>query len=157
MRTRRVVTGVHKKTVFVIVGGLVAVGLAAAVIVGLVAPSPAAAYKGNGTVQIKTATLQRHANGTCSITVTWDKNAGRPKYYMLERESPPVLVPGGALPGALSIDAPQKLSPAHIRAGSLTIGPLPSADIAHYKVSMAGSLHGKKAVWVASENLIVED
>lgn len=147
MLTRRVVTSVHKNAVFAIVGRLVAVGLAAAVIVGFAAPSPADAYKGNAIVQIKTSVLERRMNGDCYITITWDKNAGRPKYYMLEWEYPA----GGGLPNPPTIQPPQRLTAKEIRPGELKIGPLRSADIARCRVSLSPGIHGKKAVWVPSQ------
>ncbi len=132
-------------------GALVVAGAAAALSTGLLGSASAEAYAPKEPVRIQSATLYRLPGGACYLSVTWDKKAGKPRYYMLERESPPWEDGnGGVLPGALSLTAPRKIAPWQVRSGVLVIGPLSSAEIARCRVALAPSLRGSKAVWVWS-------
>lgn len=143
---------VRRRTLLLTMGSLVLVLAAAAVIVVVLAVEPASAYKGKAPVRILNATMERLGDGSCYVSVTWDKKAGRPRYYMLEVET--AAAPGaggGVVGGAISITEPLKLTSAQIREGRLTIGPLSGATVASCRVALAPGLDGKKGDWVWSD------
>gem|GEM_PF-3891766 len=140
-----------RRSTFLWVLGALLVAGAAALLAALLGSAPAEAYAPQEPVRIERATLYRLPDGACYLSVTWDKKAGKPRYYMLERESPATGDgSGGVLPGALSLTAPQKIAPWQVRSGVLVIGPLSGAEIARCRVALASSLRGSKAVWVWS-------
>lgn len=144
----------RKRTVLFAIGTLLFLGVVAGALTVALTSQPAWALNQKEGVRITAASLNRLPDGTCYVSISWDKKAGRPRYYLLERESPPVMASNGVLmPGALTVTAPQKLSRQQIRDGQLILGPLRSAEIERCRVALAAALRGSKAGWVWSSFL----
>jgi hypothetical protein len=129
-----VVGSVRKRTAFALVGGLLGVGLAAAVLVGLMASSPASAYKGTAPVKLESWRLVQTAGGDWYITLCWDTDAGRPRYYNVYWE-----YSDGALAGET-----HRLSPRQIKSGTAVLGPFSGEGVSSFMAGISTRAHKTK-------------